>query len=134
MCCLRHRLRIFLFRRKIVLFSRYSSFCIFNHPMIYQICDVTMSISTWGRLHFWIYLLNNNSWSHQTRPIGRYKQGQKFLEIFWSIWRTGDRFHALFNLATCSNYSITNNVELKWQLKMVNANHWEWPDLAILSF
>ena len=31
-------------------FSRYSSFYIFiNHPMIYQICDVTMSRD---RLHF----------------------------------------------------------------------------------
>ena len=27
-------------------FSRYSSVWIFNHPMIYQICDVIMSIST----------------------------------------------------------------------------------------
>ena len=40
-------------------FSRYLSFCIFHHPMIYQICDVMMSI-------FWIYLLNHNSLSHQT--------------------------------------------------------------------
>ena len=28
------------------LFSKYSSFCIFNHTMIYRIYDVTMSIST----------------------------------------------------------------------------------------
>ena len=26
--------------------SRYSSFCIFNHPIIYEICDFMMSIST----------------------------------------------------------------------------------------
>ena len=33
-------------------FSRYPSFCVFNHPMIYQICDVTMSISNWDKVHF----------------------------------------------------------------------------------
>ena len=53
MCHLRHKLRILLFRRKVI-FRRYSSFCIFNHPMIYQICDVIKSISTWDRMHFWI--------------------------------------------------------------------------------
>ena len=28
------------------LFSRYSCFSVFNHPMIYQICNVMMSIIT----------------------------------------------------------------------------------------
>ena len=36
----------FILEKNYVLFSRYSSFCIFNHAMIYQICDVTMSIRT----------------------------------------------------------------------------------------
>ena len=36
----------FISQKSYVPFSRYSSFCIFNHPMIYQICDVMMSIST----------------------------------------------------------------------------------------
>ena len=31
-------------------FSRYSSFSIFNQPMIDQIYDITMSISTWARV------------------------------------------------------------------------------------
>ena len=35
-----------------VSFSRYSSFCIFNHLMIYQICDIMMSINTRDRVHF----------------------------------------------------------------------------------
>ena len=48
MCHLGYKLRIFLFQRKVVPFSRYSSFCIFNHPLIYQICEVMMSISTWN--------------------------------------------------------------------------------------
>ena len=63
-------------------FSRYSSFCIFNHPMIYRIYDVTMSFSTRNKVHFWIYLLNHNSYSHQTWPIDRYEQGQWFSVIF----------------------------------------------------
>ena len=66
----------FISYKNYVPFSRYSSFCIFNHPMIYQISDVTMSISTWDKVHFWIYLLNHKSWSHQTWPVDRYKQGQ----------------------------------------------------------
>ena len=37
--------KFFVSQKSYVLFSRYSSFCIFDHPMIYQICDV-MSIST----------------------------------------------------------------------------------------
>ena len=66
------------FEEKLVPFSRYSSFCTFNHPMIYQTCDVMMSISTQDRVHFSIYLLNHNSLSHQTWPIDRYKEGQEF--------------------------------------------------------
>ena len=47
-CAIWGRLRIFFVSYKsYVLFSKYSSFCIFNHPVIYQICDVMMSISTW---------------------------------------------------------------------------------------
>ena len=45
--------------------------------MIYQICEVTMTISTWDKAHFWIYLLNHNSLSHHTWPTDIYKQGQK---------------------------------------------------------
>ena len=36
----------FISKKNYVPFLRYSSFYIFNHPMIYRICDVTMSIST----------------------------------------------------------------------------------------
>ena len=42
----------FISQKSYVPFSRYSSFCIFNHPMIYQISDVTMSISTCDKVHF----------------------------------------------------------------------------------
>ena len=80
-----------------------------------------------------IYLLNRNSLSHQTWPIDRYKQGQYFSGIFWTILRTGAKFEAFFNLATCSNYSITNYIKIpvfdffekvnKGQLKMANVNY-----------
>ena len=93
------------------LFSRYSRFCIFNHPMNYKICDVMVSIRTWNRIHFWIYLLNLNSITRQTCSIDRYKQRQYFSKIFRGIWRTGAKFQALFTLATCCNYSITNYIK-----------------------
>ena len=114
------------------LFSWYSSFCIFNHRIIYQICAV-ISISTWDRVHFWIYLLNHNSISHHTWPTGRYKQGQYFSAIFWTIWRTGAKLQVLSNLATCFKYSISSYVKIpvfhsfekvkKGQLKMVNVTN-----------
>ena len=98
--------------------------------MIYQICDAIMSLSTWDTVHFWIYLLNCNSLTHQTWPIDRYKWGQCISEIFWTIWRTENKFQALFSIATCSNYSITNYVKFtmfhffervnKGELKIVN--------------
>ena len=41
-----HIKNFFISFKNYVPFLSYSSFCIFNHPMIYQISDVTMSIST----------------------------------------------------------------------------------------
>ena len=41
--------------------------------MIDQVCDVMMSISTWDKVHFWLYVLNHNLLGHQTRPINRYE-------------------------------------------------------------
>ena len=86
---------------------------IFNHPMIYQICDVMMS---------------HSSLTHQTWSIDRYKQGKYFSEIFWTIWRTGTEFQALFNLATCSSYSLTNYVKFLvfHFFKRVNKGEWKW--------
>ena len=69
-------------RKSYVPFSRYSSFCIFNHLMIYQICDAMMSVSTKDRELFLIYLLNHNLLSHQTRPIDRSKRDNNFQELF----------------------------------------------------
>ena len=105
-------------------FSRYSSFCILNYPMFFQICDM-MSISTWDMLHFSIYLLNHNSLRHQTWWIDRWRQGQYFFEIFWAIQKTGAKFQALSNLATCSNYSRTNCVSSAIFLKGWIRDNWK---------
>ena len=99
----------------------------FSHPMIYHICDIMMSFSTWDRVHFWICILNHNSLSHQTWPTDRYKHGQLFLGIFWTVWRTGANSQVLFNLATCSNYSITNYIKIPLFnfIEKVNKGHFE---------
>ena len=60
-----HVKNFFILWKSYVPFSRYPSFCIFNDLIIYQICEVMMSISTWDTVHFWIYLLSRNSLSHQ---------------------------------------------------------------------
>ena len=112
MCYLRHRLRIFLFRRKIMFCSQGIQVFVFLAIPWVSNELVMMSISTWGRVYFWINHLNHNLWTHQTWSIDRCKQGQYFPEIFWMTWRTGTKFQALFNLATCSNYLITNYVKI----------------------
>ena len=98
----RHRLRTLLFHRKVMF--RSWDIQVF---VLLTIQWLTKSVTSWW-VSVWIYLLNHNSLTHQTWPIDRYKQGKYFFEIFWTIWRTGAKFQALFNLATCSNYWITS--------------------------
>ena len=129
----RQRLRIFLFCRKVMLRSQDIQVFVFLTILIFQICDVMMRISTWDTVHFLIYLLNHNSLTYQTWSFNRYKQGQYFSKIVWKISKTGAKFQALFNLATCSNYSITNYVKFavivyfesvnNRELKKVNINY-----------
>ena len=88
-----------------VLLSRYSKFCIFNHPMIYQIFDVMKSIRTWDRVSFWIYIMNHKLLIPQAWSTDGYNQGQYFFEIFWMICKTGATFQAYSNLGTCSNWN-----------------------------
>ena len=112
MCHLRHRLNFFCFIANLCsVLKIFKFFLFYNYTMIYQIFDVMISISIWGRLHFWVYCLNYNSLTLQTWSIDRYKQGEYFSEILWTIWRTGANFQAFFNLATCSNYSVTSYVK-----------------------
>ena len=129
----RQRLRIFLFCRQVMLRSQDIQVFVFLTILIFQICDVMMRISTWDTVHFLIYLLNHNSLTYQTWSFNRYKQGQYFSKIVWKISKTGAKFQALFNLATCSNYSITNYVKFavivyfesvnNRELKKVNINY-----------
>ena len=62
--------------------------------MIYQICDVMMSISASDKVHLWVYLLNQKLLTHQTWSIDWYEQQQYLSEIFWMIWRTEAKFQA----------------------------------------
>ena len=133
MCHLRYRLRIFLFRRKVIFHSQDIQAFVFLTIPWFTNDDVMMSIGTWDSVHFWIYLLNHNLLSHQTWPVDRYKQGQQFSGIFWKIWRNVAKFRAIFNLATCSYYSLTNYVMIPvfhlfqkvnmGQFKMLNSNY-----------
>ena len=91
----------FILWKSYVPLSRYSTFVTnfftFNHLMIYQNCEVMMSIGTSDRVDFWKYLLNHNSFSHHTCSTDRYEQAQYFSGIFWKMWRTGAKFKFLFN-------------------------------------
>ena len=51
------------------------------------------------------------SLSHQTWPIKRIKQGNIFRNLLFNL-EDWDKFQVLFNLATCSIYSITNYVKI----------------------
>ena len=60
---------IFILWKSHVSFMRYSSFNILNHFINFKNCDVLMSISFQGRVRFWVYLLNRESFGHETRPV-----------------------------------------------------------------
>ena len=108
--------------------SRYSSFCISNHPMIYQSCYIIMCISTWDRMQFWIYLLIHNSLSKQTWPIDRINKGSTFqgsFEQFGGLWLSPWPFKfsnllKLFNNQSCRKIPVFHffeNVNLKMVCK-----------------
>ena len=104
------QVKTFLFHRKVMFRCRDIHVCVFL-TILWFTKSVT-SWCTWNRVHFRIYLLNHNSLTHQTWSIDRYKQGQYFfLEYFEWFGGLGLSFGSFFNLATCSNYSITNYVK-----------------------
>ena len=126
-CHLRHRLRIFLFCRKVMLHSQDIQFFIFL-----TIAWFTESVTSWWVLVYpqLIYPPNFvNSYSlftNQTWSIDRYiSKGNIFPESF-------KQFGGM-DLATWSNYSMTNYVKFpvfhffermnKVELKMVNFNY-----------
>ena len=71
-------------------FLRYSVFYVSNHFSNLESSDVMIIISLWGRVHLWIYLLNDKTFfSLETWPTNRFCLGQFFLKIFYMIWRIG---------------------------------------------
>ena len=77
--------------------------------------------------------LNHNSSSQLTWPINRYKQGQLFSRIFLIIWMAATKLQILFNLATCSNYSITSyhKIPAFRFLKRWTRYIWKWQMVTI---
>ena len=136
-------LTIFLFHRKVMFRSwDIQVFVFLTMPCFTKsVMSWWVLISTWDMVHFWIYLLNHNSLTHQIWSINRYKKGQYFSRIFWMIWRTGVKLQPLFNLAT---WSMTSYVKFpvfhfservnKSDLKMVDIKYKKLTDLVILSF
>ena len=76
-CHLRHRLRIFfLFCRKVMFHSEdifFSEEAFLTIPWFrYQLRDVLMSISTWDKVHYFIYLLVHNTLTLFVMGEGRF--------------------------------------------------------------
>ena len=93
MCHLRHGLRILLFFGKVMFRSQdiqdfvFLTIPLFNKSLSSWWVHVMMSISTWDRVHFWMYHLNHNSLSHQTWPTDRYEQGKYFFRNLFNNLR-----------------------------------------------
>ena len=124
---------------KIVLFSRKIIFCSQNIQdfVILTILWFTKSVTSWQVLTYEIgWTLEYVYWT-TTYKVTKLRQliyflhyiiffilyfsyffiflsleGQQFSGCFWTIWRTGSKFQVLFNLVTCSNYSVTNYVKI----------------------
>ena len=90
---LRHGLRILLFFGKVMFRSQdiqdfvFLTIPLFNKSLSSWWVHVMMSISTWDRVHFWMYHLNHNSLSHQTWPTDRYEQGKYFFRNLFNNLR-----------------------------------------------
>ena len=69
-----------------------------------------VSISTWDgaflNISFELQLIKS------PKLVSNINKGSNFQESFWTILRTGAKFQVLLNLATCSNYLITNYVKI----------------------
>ena len=131
---LSHRLRIFLFRRKVMFRSQDIQVFVFL-----IIPWFTKSVTSWWVLvHETGCIFEYIFWTTTHEVIKRgqlidINKGNNFQESFLTIWRTGAMFQILFNLATCSNYSITNYLKIPvfhflenandGHLKLINVNY-----------
>ena len=99
---------IFISWKSLAMLMTYLVSYILNHSINFKLCDVMICISTWGSVHFWAYLLNHKSFSHETWPTSGYSHGQYFYKILCIIFLIEFWIQALFNLLTYSNLSKTN--------------------------
>ena len=131
MCHLRQRLRTFLFCRKTMFGSQYiQSFWFLTIPWFTKSVMPRSVISTWDKMHFWISF-EHGSLHHQTWLIDRWKANN--IQESFEHGGLGLSCKSFFNLATCSNYSITSYVPVfhffffekvyKGHLKMLNDNY-----------
>ena len=63
-------------------FLRYSVFCILNHSINFKRCDTMASISTWGRVLFWIYILHHKPSGNETSQLINRVMGHTFRKNF----------------------------------------------------
>ena len=114
MCHLRHRLRIFLFHRKITYHSPYIHvFLFFNIPWFTK----SIMMSWWVLLHGTGCSFEYIFWTatHKVAKFGQIieiNHGKNFSGIFWTIWRTAAKLQVFFNLGIYSNYSVTSYVKI----------------------
>ena len=57
----------FLFQGKVSFLLKYSTFYTLNHFINWENCNTMISISTRGRVRFWLNLLNLKSFDYETR-------------------------------------------------------------------
>ena len=131
---LRHRLRIFLFHRKVMFHSQDIQVFVFL-----TISWFAKSVTSW-----WVLVLETGyifeyifrTTTHCITKLGQLiyiSKGNNFQESFGQFGGLGLSPRPFFNLATCSNYSITNYVKItvfhffekvnKWHFKMSNINY-----------
>ena len=134
MCHLRHMLITFSFRRKVMFHSQDIQVFVFLTIPLF-----TKSVTSWWVLvhdtgHTFEYIFwTKTHWDTKLGQLINTNKGNNLQEIFRTIWKTGAKFQVLYNLATSSNYLITNYVKIpvlhffekanKGHLKLLNLNH-----------
>ena len=111
-----------------------AQFKIFKSLYFLSIPWFTKSVTSWwvsihetGCIFAYIFWTT----THQVNKLGQLidiNTGKKFSGIFWTIWRSGAKFQIFFDLATCSNYSITSYVKITvFQFfEKVNKDSYKW--------
>ena len=66
---------------------KYPFASISNYFILFKNCNFTRSISTRGRVHFWVHPVNPKSFGRETRPTNRHSYGNTFGNNF--VWFGG---------------------------------------------